>query len=511
MTMKKLILTSRMSQVAGEVVLTSTQTWTVPPRVYSISILAVNPGQAGGANGGSGGVGGNARYLNNVSVSPGQSFSVTINQSIADFGGLVSGSTGGVYAGKAEDGGAGSTPGGSGAAGPAGSGGAGVSLTNPGIPVPRGLGNPGTGATGTTGNAGGAGLFPGGGGGSGSGQTSNVNPGGAGPGGAGGIRIIWDGADRQFPSTRTAMENSGEISWGLLPGIESAAPVVSRAVGIDTDGNGTWIIAFNTIGDSRYYKSTDNAKTFTRYPLSVAPTFVKYNAGAWFIGLATTYLLRSTDGAVSFSQITTGLSQQYAIGAGGGIIVVGRGGTASNVKRSTDNGATFAAATAPNQTINYSSFAYGNSVFLGTETASGAPLPTLIRSTDAGLTFVDKTGLATSPSRVKFLKADFYIPEISNSIKKTADGLTASSMPVPADTTPGRAFLDIDYGSGRLIAVGSEGSFIEMKDGVSVWGVPASLLNNVSPREQIKFVATDGFGVFVAVGGSGLLMRGELK
>lgn len=247
MTMKKLILTSRMSQVAGEVVLTSTQTWTVPPRVYSISILAVNPGQAGGANGGSGGVGGNARYLNNVSVSPGQSFSVTINQSIADFGGLVSGSTGGVYAGKAEDGGAGSTPGGSGAAGPAGSGGAGVSLTNPGIPVPRGLGNPGTGATWTTGNAGGAGLFPGGGGGSGSGQTSNVNPGGAGPGGAGGIRILWDGADRQFPSTRTAMENSGEISWGLLPGIESAAPVVSRAVGIDTDGNGTWLIAFNTV------------------------------------------------------------------------------------------------------------------------------------------------------------------------------------------------------------------------------------------------------------------------
>ncbi len=370
MTMKKLILTSRMSQVAGEVVLTSTQTWTVPPRVYSISILAVNPGQAGGANGGSGGVGGNARYLNNVSVSPGQSFSVTINQSIADFGGLVSGSTGGVYAGKAEDGGAGSTPGGSGAAGSAGSGGAGVSLTNPGIPVPRGFGNMGTGATGTTGNAGGAGLFPGGGGGSGSGQTSNVNPGGAGPGGAGGIRILWDGADRQFPSTRTAMENSGEISWSLLPGIESAAPVVSRAVGIDTDGNGTWLIAFNTAGDLRYYKSTDNAKTFTRYPLSVAPTFVKYNAGAWFIGLGTTYLLRSTDGAVSFSQITTGLTQQNAIGAGGGVIVVGgifvgwdwAGGP---VMRSTDNGATFAAATAHNQTINYSSFAYGNSVFLG--------------------------------------------------------------------------------------------------------------------------------------------------
>lgn len=233
--------------VQGQQAYTSegTYSWTAPTGVTSVSVVCI--GRGGSATAGGGGGGGELRYKNNISVTPGQSYTVYVgagsyfnntstcqayqgNSATAGSSPGTGGSGGvGDGGGNGGDGGsAASTYGsGGGAGGYAGNGGDGRNSNSGTAYLPDS--NSGAGAGGRNdssyfrgGGGGGVGLLGLGttassAGGAGSGG-SNGNPGGAGgnygggagsysgggySGGAGAVRIIWPGNTRQFPSTNT--------------------------------------------------------------------------------------------------------------------------------------------------------------------------------------------------------------------------------------------------------------------------------------------------------------------
>lgn len=281
MTIKKMLLSSEPTAVVGQTLITSTGTWTVPVGVTEISIMGVEPGQVGNAGsiggtgapgpGGSGALGGNARYLNNLSVTAGQVLNITISGttfSVVDSvtgNTLLSGVSGGVSLGRAGSGANGATATGNTAGGVGGVGGLAISLSTPSILV-NGPGTAGTaGGDAYTGGNGGTGEFPGGGGGGGGGSAIGRPAGTGGPGGAGCVRIIWPGSSRLFPSTRIPDEIAGEFAWGLVAspeGVTLSAP----PRGIANDGNGVVILMPATlVAGTTFYRSTDNGKNF-RFP-----------------------------------------------------------------------------------------------------------------------------------------------------------------------------------------------------------------------------------------------------
>jgi hypothetical protein len=247
-----------------------TFSWTAPAGVTSVSVVAIGGG-GGGAGystlSAGGGGGGGLGYKNNITVVPGQNYTVvvgngttlntTINTTIAGTSYFINSSTvaglggtsglasggglGGTYVGDGGgDGGKGGScggggpngGGGGGAGGYSGTGGAGAT-TSPSIAnATAGTGGGGggggrslqpTGTQGYGGNGGGTGLLGQGSdggagtsaatpsnGGVGSGGSNRLYGGGGGgwnsTGGVGAVRIIWPGDQRQFPSTRTANE-----------------------------------------------------------------------------------------------------------------------------------------------------------------------------------------------------------------------------------------------------------------------------------------------------------------
>jgi hypothetical protein len=217
-----------------------TYSWVAPAGVTSVSVVAVGAGKGTTASGS--GPGGSLSYKNNISVTPGQSYTVVVGNTgtglvlagsssfvnsstlnapgggngesrVGDGGG--SGGSGGSYANDfgAGGGGAGGYSGNGGNGGfkvtnqetfiaatdGAGGGGGGGGLGGDG----GGVGLLGAGASGTGGSSGqpgqpgsgGSGVSYGGGAGGNPGQTVN--------GGGGAVRIIWPGTTRQFPSTNT--------------------------------------------------------------------------------------------------------------------------------------------------------------------------------------------------------------------------------------------------------------------------------------------------------------------
>lgn len=239
---------------SGQAVFTTpgTTTWVCPEGVTSVSVVAVG---AGGAYASFvspyfhniGGGGGALAYTNNISVVPGQSYTVVVGNTVsqnsgesssfgqagtlspvAGGGGCTTTNAGGpggtVVTGTGGSGGTGgywsageySSSGGGGAGGYSGSGGTGAS--NFGSPVPGSAGAGGGGGGGGQGyrgggvgihgeGASGSGSFVHGNGGSGS-VDGLYGAGGSsiGAAGHGAVRIIWPGNLRQFPSTRTADE-----------------------------------------------------------------------------------------------------------------------------------------------------------------------------------------------------------------------------------------------------------------------------------------------------------------
>lgn len=243
--------------VVGQVAYTTpgSYSWTCPAGVTSVSVVCVGAGASGYSDGGarSGGAGGLA-YRNNISVTPGSTYTVVVgapgiidanitlrhgtssyfvDSSTMGYGGQAStavdsGGVGGTFSGQGGgNGGSGDNfdHAGGGAGGYSGNGGNGA--YNPGGGGSGGGG--GGGASGGYGSGGGVGILgqgaSGGGadnnsyhgqGGSGGAAGSSSNAGSYGGGGGnsspstygggGAVRIIWPGTLRQFPSTRTGNE-----------------------------------------------------------------------------------------------------------------------------------------------------------------------------------------------------------------------------------------------------------------------------------------------------------------
>ena len=207
--------------------------WTAPAGVTAVSVVTVG----GGAGGGSGGGGGALSYVNNISVTAGQSYTVVVGDKGTSGGSSYfvntstvgaqggQGSTGGqVITGTGGNGGNSTGGGGAGAGGYSGnggnsqqngSGGGGGGGANPnfgnnaggggGVGL-LGEGSSGAGRSGTNQERGGAGSGGEGGGNNGAGGNYGGGGGMIFPGAKGAVRIIWPGSVRQFPSTRTADE-----------------------------------------------------------------------------------------------------------------------------------------------------------------------------------------------------------------------------------------------------------------------------------------------------------------
>jgi hypothetical protein len=212
--------------------------WVAPAGVTSVSVVAVGPGGIGYscAGGGGGGLG----YTNSYSVTPGNSYTVRVGDSVSGFqdsyfvststvkGGYALYTTGGSYTGSGggAGGNSGSNSGGGGAGGYSGTGGAGVCSGTAG----SGSGGGGGGGAGASGGGGGVGLM--GQGTNGAGGVSTGSAAGKGgscgadgyqgygnwgggsrtapcgcqfPGGTGAVRIVWPGSARQFPSTKVGL------------------------------------------------------------------------------------------------------------------------------------------------------------------------------------------------------------------------------------------------------------------------------------------------------------------
>jgi len=235
-------------------------TWVAPSGVTSVSVVAIGRGRLGTARGGAGG---GLGYKNNISVTPGNSYTVAVNcitsgsffcstslvrggngtaPSACGVGGVFvgdgggnggnttsyggggaggysgnggDGSTNSLYAnGSAGSGGGGGGGGNRGGNGCAGGGGGGVGLFGQGSSGAGGVGGEGAGGGGGGGSSGGAGgnatinfgcrcSSSAGVGGTYGGGGGRAQFGSSQCGSSGAVRIIWPGTTRQFPSTCT--------------------------------------------------------------------------------------------------------------------------------------------------------------------------------------------------------------------------------------------------------------------------------------------------------------------
>lgn len=523
MTIKKMLLSSEEIQLAGQTTLTTTQNWTVPSDVYSISILGVEPGVSGlsgdsGSStgvGGAGGLGGNARYVNTISVAPGQVFEFTLSSSTFTLttGGntVLTGTAGGTLIGRAGTGGNGVAGTGFGGGG-GGPGGLARSISTPSRLVPGQGWQGGSTPSGGSGGSGSPGEFPGGGGGGGggSGMGSTV-PGSGGPGGPGGggcLRIIWPGTSRYFPSTRTADEVGGEIAWGLVTHPEGVVPTASN--GLCTDGAGRWVLLPSDVAGLTYYLSTDNGLTFQAQTFnagsSATYTSCVRTPGFFIVTTSLGTILRSADG-LSWAAVTvTAGSRVRTSTYNSGVLVVSLQN--KTIRISADEGASFTAATGT-----FSGFptqsASGNGVYLIGDTTANSK-----RSANAGVTFTSMTSGQFPSSGINFLPTfsdNRFMGTIGGSIAYLGNSDATSNF--TSSTVPGTGDLaKVTHLASRYYAAGTASRFLEMKDSGGSWVSPSTLTNNlVDTSLTISHIESDGFGVILVVGNYGLIMRGELK
>ena len=307
MTIKKMLLSSEEIKEAGHTLLSGSGNWVVPNGVSSISVLIIEGGATGGgggnhtgggSTGGTGGLGGRRRYINNVPVTPGDTIPYSITARAANFGSIITGTSGGVDAGAAGTGG-----GGSGASalqttrGNGGVGGTPTSFLDAEIDYPYMRVAPyqiqPT-----------VGTWPGGGGGGGAGGVNlqgsqNGLPGAVGA--AGLIYILWPGDGRSFPRARTIFEIQDAVNF-------DPRGTNNELSKFATDGAGTWVgIDTSTIAGrrGRIFRSTDNGRTFTYVatPRDERITGVAYDSGTWIVSVfaqvslspSTYAIIKSTD------------------------------------------------------------------------------------------------------------------------------------------------------------------------------------------------------------------------
>ena len=238
-----------------EYVTPGTYTWVAPEGVTSVSVVAVGGGGSGSTNGGSGGGGGGLGWKNNISVVPGNSYTVVVGLGgPGRINGLGSSGGGDSYfidtltvlgggGQRGADGGAGGTFVGDGG-GTGGLGGQGVYTYvgggGGGAGGYDGAGGQGgnggfTGFTPAAGTSGSAGLGGGGGGGSGEDQGGGSGLY-AGPSGGGGVSIYGQGANGAGGVVGTGSSNKGTQGRGGSGGSDGLNSIIS-----DTDtGRGRW-------------------------------------------------------------------------------------------------------------------------------------------------------------------------------------------------------------------------------------------------------------------------------
>jgi hypothetical protein len=256
-----------------------TYSWTAPTGVTSVCVVAVGGGGGGGSTGGSGGGGGGGGGLgwkNNITVVPGQSYTVVVGiggirdstthggnsyfintSTVAGLGGLSSttdiGGTGGSFVG--DGGGNGGTPNASGISDSTGGGGAGGYSGNGGGSDINTNGTAGSGGGGGGGAAGGSSDAASGGGGVGLLGQGTSGAGGiytgqdAGAGGGGGSGGFDGGAGTSLPN------NSG----GLYGGGGGGAELDGEA------GNGAGGAVRIIWGVNRYYPVNETANVGNTY------------------------------------------------------------------------------------------------------------------------------------------------------------------------------------------------------------------------------------------------------
>ena len=257
-----------------------TYTWICPPGVTSVSVVCIGGG-GGSRDVGNGqllgGGGGGLGYKNNVTVTPGSGYTITVGGTTGSGGsstfalsgtGLV-GATGGsnqtpgspLYSSSGFSGGTGGGDsigdysgggGGGGAGGFTGVGGDGGNYGGSGPTSGSGggaggdAGSPGTGGQGVS-IYGGANV-------SASGQTGGNYGGGgggyqgSGGGGSGAVRIIWPGTTRQFPSTSTAdpAPYTGGLVWTKVRSQSGNNALVTSSPTSVNSGTGQYLISNNS-------------------------------------------------------------------------------------------------------------------------------------------------------------------------------------------------------------------------------------------------------------------------
>lgn len=218
-----------------------TFTWTAPAGVTKVSVVAVGGGGAGGQNGGGGGGGGALAYVNNFTVTPGNTYSVvtgaggTLTGGVGNAGGASSfntstviangGGGGGTYG--SPTGGAGGTVGaGTGFAGGAGGAGQGTNVGGGGGGAGGYTAAGGAGGTGNTSSATAGSASTGGGGGGGGGANSVATGGDGGPGG--GVGLLGQTTN----GSGGAVGVNGAGGGGGSRGSNGVAAVLSTSVGV---------------------------------------------------------------------------------------------------------------------------------------------------------------------------------------------------------------------------------------------------------------------------------------
>jgi hypothetical protein len=231
-----------------------TYSWVAPSGVTSVSVVTVGGGGQGGARGGGGA---ELRYKNNISVTPGNSYSVVAG-AVGSYCGPVSGGTSSFNSTTVRANGGGSSDFGTGGTIPGGSGGTGDGGGNGGSGGSSSGGYAGAGGAGGYSGAGGNGAGDGGGtstagsGGAGGGGGNNACCGSA--GGGGGVGILGSGSNGAAGGAKT---RGGGGSGGVGGSVTSAGGAYGGGGGASGGAPSAGAVRIIWPGNTRSFPSTN--------------------------------------------------------------------------------------------------------------------------------------------------------------------------------------------------------------------------------------------------------------
>lgn len=277
-----------------------------------------------------------------------------------------------------------------------------------------------------------------------------------------------------------------------LPGVNS-----SNATAYSTNGGKTWTagtLPVTTgwlvllVGNGTFVAipglATQNTATSTDGIAWVSNTTVLPVSGTWYCGCFSRGLFfmaryGSTDLAVSIDGVTwtsrvlpsTGTWQCMASDDNGTMVLMG-GSAITTCLQSTNYGATWTSRTIPTITSTQHGIAYGNGVFVATNTVAGGGSP--IYSTDGGVSW----NSATVPAGINWGKITFgagrfiILSQSSNAILHSSDGINWTQSTLASTNTGISSYLA--YGSGVFVLVKTSSTQAEYSVSGEVNTLPAT-------------------------------------